>query len=95
MILTKVGFDSSISLFFSNYLINRQTQYVWNNFTLPFFNADIGVEQGSVLSPILSALYIAPIFYILEKRTKNLSILILISFLLFVDNSLLFQGKKI
>ena len=28
MILTNVGFDSNISLFFSNYLIKRQTQYV-------------------------------------------------------------------
>ena len=39
--------------------------------------------------------YIALIFHILEKRTKNLSIPILIYFLLFVDNNLLIsQAKK-
>jgi len=89
MILTNVGFDSNLSLFFSNYLIKRQTQYVWNNFISPFFRANIGIEQSSTLSPILSTLYITLIFHILEKRTKNLSIPIPISFLLFVDDSLL------
>ena len=88
MILTKVGFDSNISLFFSNYLIKRQTQYTWNNLILSFFRADIGIEQGSTLSPILSALYITLISYILEKRTKNLLIPIPISCLLFVDDNL-------
>ena len=56
---------------------------------LPFFNANIGVGQNFTLSPTLSTLYIAPIFHILEKRTKKLSISILISFLSFVDNSFL------
>jgi len=42
------------------------------------------------------ALYIAPIFHILEKRTKTLSIPIPISFLLFVNNSLpIFQEKSV
>jgi len=43
MILDKAGFDSKISQFLSDYIINRQTQYVWNNFTSPFLKADIGV----------------------------------------------------
>ena len=39
------------------------------------------------LSPsILSIIYIALLFYIFEKRTKNLSISISVSFLSFVDN---------
>jgi len=33
-------------------------------------------------------LYIDPLFYIFEKRTKNISISILVSVLLFVDNGL-------
>ena len=29
-ITSKAGFDSQIFYFFSDYLINRQTQYMWN-----------------------------------------------------------------
>ena len=44
---------------------------MWNNFVSPSYHADVGIGQGSVLSPILSALYIAPIFHIFEKKVKN------------------------
>jgi len=75
-----------ISLFFSNYLIDRRTQYQWNNFTSPYFGVDVVIGQGSALSPILSALYLLPIFHNFEKRTVNLKIPV--SFLFFVDNNL-------
>jgi len=45
------------------------------------------MSQGSALSPILSALYLALILYILEKWLKNLKIPV--SILSFVDNGLL------
>jgi len=35
-----------------------------------FFKANIGIEQDSVLSHILSAIYIASIFYIFESNTN-------------------------
>ena len=55
---------------------------------MSFFRADVGVGQRS-------ALYITPIFHILEKRTKNLLISILIYFLSFVDNVLfIFQERN-
>ena len=63
-ILSKAGFDSQISNFSSSYLINRQTQYIWNHFVSLFFK---GIGQVSVLSPILSTLYIASIFHIFLK----------------------------
>ena len=50
------------------------------------FNVNIGVGQGSALSSILSALYLLPFIYILEKCLKNLKIPI--SVISFVDNSL-------
>ena len=51
-ILKKAGFDNQIFLFFFYYFIDRQTQYMWNNFVFPFFNADTGVGQGSALFPL-------------------------------------------
>ena len=52
----------------------------------PIFNVNISIGQGSVLSPILSTLYLSPFIYILENRLKNLKILI--SIISFVDNGL-------
>ena len=43
---------------------------MWNNFFSSFFEVNIGVEQGSALSPILSALYLSPLLYIFEKCAK-------------------------
>jgi len=88
-ILDKAGFNSRISCFFSDFLSNKQTQYVWNHFVFPFFKANIGVGQGSTLLPILFALYIASIFHIFRKRTKNILSLIQVSTLSFVDDGLL------
>ena len=48
--------------------------------------------QGLALSPILSALYISPVFHILEKCLKNLKIPIFI--LSFVDDSLFIAQSK-
>ena len=47
---------------------------------------------SGALSPILSALYLAPILYILEKHLKILKIPI--SILFFVDDSLLIAQSK-
>jgi len=87
-----VGFDSKIPLFFSNYLIDRKTQYWWNNFTSSYFGINIGIGQGSVLSPILSTLYLFFLFYIFEKRAKNLKIPVL--FLSFINNDLCTPQEK-
>ena len=94
LILNKVGFDSKVSLFFKNYLTERKTKYLQNKFSSPFCNVDIGISQGSVFSPILSALYLFPILYILEKCLLNLRIPI--SILSFVDDGhLISQNKSI
>jgi len=79
-------------LLFQNYLVGRRTKYCWNSFSSPFFDVDVGVGQGSALSPILSALYLASILHIFEKRIKNLKIPI--SILLFVDDRLFISQNK-
>ena len=86
LIMKKVGFDNHIVLFFANYLVDRKTNYFWNNFSSPTFNVNIGIGQGSVLSPILLVLYLSPFIYILQNHLKNLKIPI--SFISFVDNGL-------
>ena len=92
LILNKVEFNQKILMFFSNYLVNRKTKYLWNNFSSPLCNIDIGVSQGLVLSPILSALYLSLISHIFEKYLKNLNIPI--SVLSFVDNGLFISQSK-
>jgi len=93
-ILEKVGCNSKIPHFFSNYLIGRKTQYRWNSFTSTFFNVDVGVGQSFALSPIIFILYLSLIFYVFKKRAKNLKISI--SFFFFMDNGLfIFQGKSL
>jgi len=66
--------------------------YVWNNFSSYLFDINVGVGQGSALSPILSALYLSPFLYILEKRLKILNLKI--SILSFVDDGLLISQRK-
>ena len=78
LILAKAGFDPKVSNFFNNYLVSRKTKYLWNSFSSPFYNVNVGVSQGLALLPIFSALYISPVFYILENHLKNLKIPILI-----------------
>ena len=92
LILKKAGFNNHIMSFFANYLMDRKMNYFWNNFTSPIFNVNVGVGQGSVLSFILSALYLSLFFYILEKYLKNLNIPIFI--ISFVDDRLFISQSK-
>ena len=78
--------------FFENFLVKRKTNYTWNKFSSPMFEVNVGVGQGSALSSILSALYLSPLLYILEKHLKTLNIPV--SLLSFVDDSLLISQNK-
>ena len=64
---------------------------MWNHLFSPFFVVNIGVRQGSALSPIYLALYLLSLFYIFEKCVKNLKIPI---FLSFIDNGLLISQEN-
>ena len=87
LILEKIDLELRVSSFFTNYLVKRKTNYVWNDLLSPDFKINIGVGQGSALSPILSALYLTLFLYILEKHLKNLKIPISIPS--FMENSLI------
>jgi len=86
-ILSKVGLEPKVSRFFADYIVQMKTNYLWNNLQSPDFEVNIGVGQGSALSPILLALYLTPFLHILEKCLNNLKIPI--SLLSLVDDGLI------
>ena len=92
LILEKAGLDPKVPAFFANYLTQRSMTYLWNNLSSPLLEVNVGVSQGSALSPILSSLYLSPLLYILENRLKNLNILV--SILSFVNDGLLIAQNK-
>jgi len=92
-ILEKAGLGPKVTLFFVNYLVKRKTNYNWNELSSPIFEVNVGVGQGSALSPILSAFYFSLFLYILEKCLKNLKILV--SFISFVNDGLIISQNKL
>ena len=66
--LKKAGLNTNVVGFFNSYHSNQSTIYTWNNFLSPAFNTNVGVGQGSALSPILSAIYLAPIIKTFKKK---------------------------
>ena len=92
LILEKAELCSKVTSFFANYLVQRSTNYIWNDLPSPFFKVNIGVSQGSALLPILSTLYLSPLLYIIENRFKNLKLPI--SILSFIDNGLFIVQNK-
>jgi len=91
--LKKVGLDPKVTSFFMDFLVRRKTNYIWNDFSFPIYEVNVGVSQGSALSPILSTLYLSPLLYILEKHLKNLNISV--SLISFIDNSLIISQNKL
>jgi len=92
--LKKAGLNANVLKFFQSYYSNKFTTYAWNNFISQKFATSVGISQGSALSPILSAIYLAPIIKTFKKRIKNLKENIPIDILSFVDNGLLISQKK-
>jgi len=92
--LGKAGLSPSIINFFNSYHANRSTTYTWNGFTFPPFNTNVDIGQGSVLSFIISAMYMAPIIKTFKKRIKNLKEKIPSDILSFVDDVLLISREK-
>ena len=92
--LKKASLNTNVIHFFNSYYSDHSISYSWNSFTSPFFNVNISIGQGSTLSPILSALYLAPIIKTFKKKIKNLNKEIPTDILSFVDNRLLISQEK-
>ncbi|KAJ3510741.1 hypothetical protein NMY22_g15879 [Coprinellus aureogranulatus] len=71
-VLQKQGFHPKVATFFASYLVQRFTRYAWNNFVSDPMQADVGVGQGSALSPVLSALVVAPIMKLYRIKEVGL-----------------------
>jgi len=93
LILEKAGLELKVVSFFADYLVRRKTNYMWNEIFSPTFEVNVGVGQGSTLSPILLALYLLLFLYILEKHLKNLNIPV--SLIYFVDDGLIISQNKL
>ena len=87
LILEKADLNPKVTVFFTDYLARRKTNYMWNNLSSPTYEVNVGVGQESALSPILSALYLSPLLYILENHLKILNIPV--SLISFVDDGLI------
>ena len=59
LVLDQMGFADSVIKFFSNYFVGRFTRFLWNAKLSDPFSCDMGVGQGSALSPILSSIYLS------------------------------------
>ena len=62
-LLKRMGFAMQVCDFIADYLVGRSTRYAWEGELSPPFETNVGVGQGSALSPILSALYLAPVLW--------------------------------
>ena len=89
-----MGLSTNVRDFFSSYHSGRSTSYLWNSFSSPPFDTNVGVGQGSALSPILFAIYLLPIIKTFKKRRKSLKKNIPTNILSFVDDGLLISQEK-
>ena len=62
-LLKYMAFAMQVCDFFVDYLVGHSTRYAWKGELSPPFETSVGVGQGSALSPILSALYLAPVLW--------------------------------
>jgi hypothetical protein len=74
-LLDRFGFATQVVNFFKSYLVGRSTRYSWDLGLSPKFKADVGVGQGSALSPILSALYLAPLLWQFQLDAPEASLM--------------------
>ncbi|KAJ3567969.1 hypothetical protein NP233_g6018 [Leucocoprinus birnbaumii] len=89
-ILAKQGFPAHVCRFFASYLIGRGTRYLWNSFSSDLRSTDVDVGQGSAFSPVLSALYLAPVIRLFERRAAHVRC----DILSYVDDGTLIVQRK-
>ncbi|TFY73624.1 hypothetical protein EWM64_g10388, partial [Hericium alpestre] len=93
-VLERQGFAPEYVAFFRAYLTDRVTQFRWNNNLSDPCPADVGVGQGSALSPVLANLCIAPILHIFSTSLPRPRVTVeLASMLFYVDDGVLIYSS--
>ncbi|CAA7267585.1 unnamed protein product [Cyclocybe aegerita] len=72
-VLHKQGFSPVLVDFCASYLVGRSTVYCWNTFQSGSCSADVGVGQGSALSPVISGLFITPVMKLFYTKAVPLN----------------------
>jgi len=88
LLLDRMGFADVVVNFFVNYLVGRFTKLFWDNQLSEPFPAAVGVGQGSALSPILSALYLAPVLWEFHTKRHNAQLISYVD-----DGTIIVQSK--
>ena len=70
-LLARMGFPAPVVEFFKSYLVGRKTQYSWNGDTSPEVEADVGMGQGSALSPVILAIYLSPLLWQFQLEAEE------------------------
>ena len=87
-LLKHMGFTAQVCNFFADYLVDHSTRYAWEGKLFPPFETSVGVGQGSALSPILSALYLAPVLWQASLEVPEAALM------LYVDDSTIIVQSK-
>jgi hypothetical protein len=82
-VFSRMGFPAVLGPFLRLYLVGRCTTYKWDSFMSDPFTADVGVGQGSAMSPILSALYLT----LIMRRFRTSDISHKVDLMSYVDDS--------
>jgi hypothetical protein len=91
-IIDLLGFPAVVGNFFKSYLVGRRTTYRWDSFTSGSYAADVGVGQGSALSPVVSALYLAPVIKLFLRSPESLGV----DIMSYVDDgTIMAQNKRL
>jgi len=88
LLLDRMEFADVVVNFFADYLVGRFTKLFWDNQLSEPFPAVVGVGQGSALSLILSALYLAPVLWEFHTERHNAQLISYVG-----DRTIIVQSK--
>lgn len=94
-VLKRNRFHRSLCAYFDDYLQGRKTEFLFNGHRSDPTEFSTGVGQGSALSPILTAIYLAPVMHIVAPLGEKLGGNANASLQFFVDDGLIHVAGKL